>query len=382
LQGLARRFDVTLFSFYTEQSQLQFRSEAEKLCSDVHLHYREKKYAKLDLLKGLISPRPFSVLNYWSPEVFGLLQQLNREQHFDVIQAEHTVLAEYVGKLDCQIKVLDFHNLKYEKMQRFADCTDNTIQKIYARHTSGKLKKYELNLTKSMDLCLTCSEREKQLLQRARPDAKLLCIPNGTDIDSSAVDEQADASRKPHPVNSDTPAILFIGAFDAEKNVDAVLYFTEQIFPYILAARPDITVKIVGSPVPQVIAELDKDSRIEILGYVEDLTPLFNSKAIAIVPLRYGGGTRLKIPEAMAHGVPVITTSIGCEGLDVTHDENILIADEPEAFAAHCIRLLESDNLRQRIVSDGLRLVKEKYDWQIISQNLADNISAMLPAAD
>lgn len=370
MEGLAKDHAVTLFSFYSDKRQLDYIENAKGICREVHLQFRPERYALANLFKGLILPKPFSIYNYWSAQTFTKLKQIADSTKIDVIQIEHTALAPYARLLDCPFKIIDFHNLEHEKMERYARFQTNILKRTYAQFTTYKLKRYEFQLVKQFDLCLTCSERERRILSHYAPKANLAVIPNGTDIRY----DKGKTAVSLRPVRN----LLFVGALNAEKNVDAVLYFYHNIFPLVLKVYPNITLKIAGGAVPPRIQKLADEPNVDVLGFVEDLTTVLRPDTIAIVPLRYGGGTRLKITEAMAHAVPVVSTSIGCEGLTVEDKKNISIADTPETFSEACLNLIESDTFRRQIISNGLELVRKHYDWKAIANDLSGRITQMV----
>jgi len=310
MEGLARKNRVTLFSFYNDEEQLTDLKRAKEICEHVYLWPRSNKYSKNDLLKGIFSDVPFTVYNYWDPMISNKLNDLLIQRHFDVIQIEHAVLAKYAFGLRSLCKVMDFHNLEYEKMERFGEIEKNIIKKKYANLTAKKLKRFEFGIPKRFDLCLTCSDRERFLLKQDAESADVICVPNGTDIYKRI------ASVVIRPIKY----FLFVGALNADKNVDAVLYFCQDVLPRIQKEKPEIVFRVAGGFVPSQVKKLQEQAGVEVLGYVKDLKPLFGPDTLSVVPLRYGGGTRLKILESMALGVPVISTSIGCEGLEVKHE--------------------------------------------------------------
>lgn len=373
MEGLAKEHEVTLFSFYNDPSQLSYIKKAKEICKDVHLEYRKEGYSRLDLFKGLLSTTPFSIFNYWSAKAHAAISELVEYGNFDVIQVEHMVLAQYAENLTKVVKVLDFHNLEYEKMERYASLQKSFLRKRYAHLTSKKLKSYEFEILDKFNLCLTCSEREKRILTETKPGAIVQTVPNGADI----LRHSTVNGNKTEPVKY----LLFIGALNADKNVDAVRYFAHDIFPLLKTTNPGLIFRIVGGPVPAEIATLNNDPSIEVLGYVGNLAEVLNSATLSLVPLRYGGGTRLKILESLAHSVPVVSSSIGCEGIDVLHGRDILIADSPRGFASELTRLINSTALRQKLIRNGLDLIREKYDWQMIVRALSESIIRIAQSA-
>jgi glycosyltransferase involved in cell wall biosynthesis len=216
--------------------------------------------------------------------------------------------------------------------------------------------------------CITVSEADRQLLLDSNPHLHVDVIPNGVDLEKY----------QPLPLPSETAArsLLFLGNMGYPPCADAALYFCEQIFPIIHKTENTSEFWVVGrDPRPEVL-ELNND-RIHVTGRVEDVIPYYLQSSICVVPLRAGGGTRLKILEAMALGRPVVSTTIGCEGLNVENGKHLLIADSPAEFAQQTIRLFQDRHLYQRISANGRRLVETQYGWDQIAKKLMDVYSEL-----
>jgi glycosyltransferase involved in cell wall biosynthesis len=173
----------------------------------------------------------------------------------------------------------------------------------------------------------------------------------------------------PLPPETTRPALLFVGSMSYEACVDAMVYFCQEILPRIRSQFGDVDLWIVGRDPSQQVRQLDGNG-VHVTGRVADVRPYYQRSMVCVVPLRAGGGTRLKILEAMALGRPVVATSIGCEGLDVIDEEHLMIADSPEQFAEKTVRLLADATLRQRIGANARRLVVSRYDWDVIVKRL------------
>jgi glycosyltransferase involved in cell wall biosynthesis len=202
--------------------------------------------------------------------------------------------------------------------------------------------------------CTVVSEMEKKRLEEMVPGyQRIEVIPNGVDLDS-----YLGLHTNPNPKQ-----MIFTGSFTYRPNFEAMEWFTSQVYPQVLAQEPDAKLTITGNSSN---LQLSNSKQVSYTGYVEDVRPLIASSWLSLVPIFTGGGTRLKILEAFALKTPVIATSKGAEGLDVTHDEHILIADTPEDYTRQTLRLLKDDELRKRLVKNAYKLVEEKYDWAVI----------------
>ena len=222
------------------------------------------------------------------------------------------------------------------------------------RYTQAKMKLYQG--------FLACSEQDESMLRKHAPEVPALVIPNGVDLSTFVSTNRQETK---------APTLLYVGSMYYYPNVDAVQFFFDRIYKSIRQAVPDVRVQIVGHAPPPNISKQAKLPGVEVTGSVPDVRPYLERATLFIVPLRLGGGTRLKIVEAMAMGVPVISTSVGAEGLDVQSGKNILIADDAESFTESILRLLSDRDLGMQIVEGG-RLLANRYDWRDLMSPFAD----------
>ncbi len=242
-----------------------------------------------------------------------------------------------------------------EFLERQAGITSNALTRL----DIGRMKREEARMVREADLVLVTSERErKQLIHHVSPSS-LAVVRNGVDAGAIA----------PLPI-PETRELLFVGAFSHYPNVDAVLYFAHDVFPALHSRFPDTTLRIVGkSPTPEVLA-LNTQAGVDVVGEVESVEPYYRSCRACIVPLRAGGGTRLKILEALAFGRPVVSTQLGCEGLDLEDERHLLMADEPHTLQKAIARVLTDRDLASRLAREGRRCVEKAYDWNSIAADL------------
>jgi len=223
------------------------------------------------------------------------------------------------------------------------------------------MSKAERHYIPRFDGCVVVSVADRELLQRAIPGAQAVVIENGMDC----------AQLQPLPESSSGSGLLFAGVISYPPNTDGVLLFARSILPRIRALVPDVKLHVVGHSPPARVMALGREPGIEVTGYVDDILPYYRLSKVVVVPLRAGGGTRLKILEAMALGRAVVSTTIGCAGLEVRHGVHILVADDPQQFADCVVRLLRDDALRAELAGNARRLVEQRYDWRAIGGRLA-----------
>jgi glycosyltransferase involved in cell wall biosynthesis len=342
-------------------------------------------YTPFEILRGLAGPTPVTVLNCWSPRSASQLANVLRSRQFDAVQIEGVHLMEYLPVIrearGCPAIVVDWHNIESEMMWRYAETTGNWAKKLAAKRTAKLIEGAE---NKLLDACVThtvTSERERQKLIARCPGAYIQVVPNGVDTGFYTAEKVAEACRRSGPCDS-KQTILFVGSMDYHANIDAVTWFSRAAWPEIARNHPHLDFTIVGrDPAPEVRA-LASDY-IHVTGTVDDVRPFYASAVAAVVPLRSGSGTRLKILEAMAAGVPVISTRLGAEGLDVEHDVHLLLADTGPEIAAAICRVASSFETRTRLSAAARALVCRVYDWSVIGKQLheihADLVKSRVP---
>ena len=328
---------------------------------------RDPGYGAVKLLRGALGPSPISVLNYTSPAMRAELQRILQAEAFDVVQIEGVHLCAYLPQIRALAPraaiVIDWHNVESELMARYADNTSSAPRRWYARRTARLLWKSESWLLAQCRAHSVCSEREQLQLQARAPAAEVAVINNGVDVAYFSGPSASAAARR---------TIAFVGSMSYHANVDAALYFAREVWPELLARRPDLEFTIVGSNPTAEVQALRAQRGIIVTGTVDDVRPYYHQALAVVVPLRVGGGTRLKVLEAMASGTPVISTTLGAEGLAVTHGRDIILADSGAAFVEAVLQLRTINEQWRQLAARGQELVSSRYDWSIIGQELRD----------
>jgi sugar transferase (PEP-CTERM/EpsH1 system associated) len=322
----------------------------------------------LDAGRYLADRVPYAVAKYRSTEYRRAVERLLAHGQFDAMVCDFLVpIVNLPQHLPCPA-VLFTHNVEAEIWRRHSETTRNPVSHFLLAQQWRRMLRFERDALGRFDLVLGVSDADAQTFERLYPgalDAPLHVVQTG--VDTSFFAPQTGGVKRAH--------LVFTGSMDWLPNVDAMQYFVREILPLIRSAEPDATLSIVGrSPIPAV-KRLALETGIEITGRVQDVRPHIAEAAVYVVPLRIGGGTRLKIFEAMAMGKAVVSTAIGAEGLPVTAGENIIVADEPESFAKAVINLIRDHQLRQRIETEARRLVVERYDWSAVSRDFEDALT-------
>jgi glycosyltransferase involved in cell wall biosynthesis len=313
------------------------------------------------LAKGLrFLPGKYPVLagGWHFKEMAHALRKILAEEHFDFIVLEGIWESVYwpIIRQSPAYKVLNLYDLEAGLLQRQANVLPPGLERGLYANGAWRMAKLEKKLPREADLIWTVSEKERQSLLRQTPGLPVYLAPGGVDCD-------AIQPLPPEPGKE----ILFVGSLQYFPNVDGVQYLVNEIMPEILKRCPDAMLRVVGRQPDDRIRQLHNPPAISIVGEVEELKPFYRAARLCIVPLRSGGGTRLKILEAMAYGRPVVSTAIGAEGIDVEHGRNILIADTPAEFADAVSRVLNEPGLAEALAEGGRRLVERSYSWKSIA---------------
>jgi polysaccharide biosynthesis protein PslH len=335
---------------------------------------RERAYTVAKLVRGALGRTPAGLLNFQSAAMATALANELRAHYYDIVQIEGIEMSPHLplirsAKQRAKYVVLDWHNIESEVLARHSHHAATPLHRLYLGRATSQLKRIEDELLDSCDLHLATGERERQLLLSRRPAVNVVVVENGVDMRHFTQELQG-----PEDTNNWAARnrILFVGSMDYSANVDAVAYFVEQIWPRILRAFPPLVFTIVGRNPPEKVWAMASRPGIEVTGTVADVRPYYRKALAAVVPLRLGGGTRLKILEALAAGVPVLSTGLGAEGLRVHPETHFLLAERPADFHAQLRRLHEDFGLWRRLSDAGRKLVEATYDWNLIGKQLAE----------
>jgi sugar transferase (PEP-CTERM/EpsH1 system associated) len=362
LRHLAQRHAVSLLTYQRRPSP-EGQAALAEFCESVWTVNRafpgpaRKRWLQL---RSLVSPSSYLRWLFFSRPMQDAIDKALERHSFDIVQVESSLMACFRFDTDARL-VLDEHNVEYEVLDRIYRAERSPIRKAYNWGEYHKLRREELDAWKRFDACVITSEREAASFRRLVPGTPCAVVENGVDPEYFIPD-----SRAPDP-NS----IVFTGRLDYRPNADAVGYFVRDILPSVVARRPAATLTIVGADVPPEVKRLEGPN-VRVTGWVADVRPYLATAAAVIAPLRMGGGTRIKILEALAMGKAVISTSVGSEGLGVLAGEHLLVADAPQAFAAEVARVLDDSSLAGRLGTAGRRLVEQRYRWATVARSLED----------
>jgi glycosyltransferase involved in cell wall biosynthesis len=308
------------------------------------------------------SDQPYVIQKYFSQPMAAKIQELASSGQFDLIVCDF--LTPSVNLLLSQQKLttpilLFQHNVESLIWKRLFENAKGILKRIYFQNQWKRMEKFERETCKRCEAVLGVSDDDCRILRSQFGLTNVLgSVPTGVDLSYFCPTTDV---RKMH-------SLVFLGSMDWMPNIDAVLYFAETIFPVVKKRFPEATFRIVGRNPTQAVKDLEKQNGILVTGSVADVRPHLAESEVMIVPLRIGGGTRIKIYEGMATGIPIISSTIGAEGLPVTHRENILLADSPVDFAQSIMELWEEAELRNRIGTAGRVLVERHFGWEPVTK--------------
>jgi polysaccharide biosynthesis protein PslH len=364
MRGLAAAgHEVSILSFTSTDQWTQESADATRLfCKKVttlsDLDARSLPEKRRLQMRSLLSLNSYEHLQVKRRADFQRqVDQHLAAENYDVVQVEFANMAayRYARRGKKPTLVLDEHNIEYDLQRRTAGSAEGKFRKVYNSLNWRKLGREEKAAWRRFDGVVLTSARDAQLLTEVSPTTLSAVVPNGVNVEQF----------QPAPVAPESDQLLFFGANNYFPNHDALLYFIDEILPLVIQRRPNVKLSIVGPGAqPAVLARQSR--HVEIVGFVDDVMPHLDRASVVVVPLRIGGGTRLKIVEAMAKSKAIVSTRIGAEGIDVTHDRNVLLADSPAAFAEQVVRALSEPELTRKLGEQARILAEERYAWTAV----------------
>jgi polysaccharide biosynthesis protein PslH len=345
---------------YDNPDQPEGLQRAHEYCSHVYpltLEVPLRRSLKFggQLLANLFSPLPLSITRYRSPAMRDQIAKLTSTISFDSLVCDFLTPAPNFPEMS---KVVLFqHNVETMIWRRHAEQSPDPMRKAYFQMQADRMFNCEREMSRAAARVIAVSPQDAVLMKKMF-DIEAFSVPTGVDLDYFRRPDDA-----PHKAD-----LVFVGSMDWLPNSDGINYFVSEVMPLVWRQKPDCTLAIVGrAPGPDILALAQKDGRITVTGTVPDVRPWMWGASVAVVPLRIGGGTRLKIYEAMAARTPTVSTTIGAEGLDVSHPDNIRLADTSETFANECLTLLTDREQRDGVAAAALQLVTSRYSWDAIT---------------
>jgi sugar transferase (PEP-CTERM/EpsH1 system associated) len=370
LRVLSRRHEVALVSFYDAPHELNYRQELVRYCVKVEMVQRARKFDLSVLSRWAFLNQSYAMARHASPDFSAAIRRVLSAWPADVAQLETFFMGQYLKDLHRIATVLDMHNvtwLMWDRLARVAPLWLKYPIAIEAR----RIRRDELEVCRAVDVCAPVSDSDLVELTTAlgTPPRAVVVTP-GVDCDLLT----------PVGHSNSGSNLVFVGSMSYAPNIDAVEYFCHEILPRVAADAPDVTLTIVGARPAPAVTRLANDPRVQVTGFVDDVKPYYAAASASIVPLRVAGGIRMKILESMALGSPLVSTSIGAEGLGLIHGRDLLIADSPDTFAAAVVRLLGDEELRRTLARQARETAVQRFSWDAVGATLTGIYESLVSA--
>lgn len=364
IKDLSKKHEITLFSLIKDDSEKRFIPELTKYCTDVRVFKRSKSpWTLRNILLTGFGPYPFLVIRNLSPLEKEAVKEEIENVHYDLIHAETFYVMPHIPETKIPILLVE-QTIEYLVYKHYVDGSKNLLIKWLLSIDVGKLRFWETKFWKKADGVVAVSESDRQEMLKLVPGLEINLVPNGVNLDFFEMKKSWSGV---------SPKILFIANFKWLQNIEAAELLLKKVFPLIRKANPKVKVWIVGQHIPKEIMESKSDDVI-IDDLKEDdqesIRKAYFESSVFVSPLKGPGGTRLKHLAAMAAKLPLVTTSVGAEGLAATNGREVIIRDNPEAMAKAVLSVLTNEKLAKNIAENARKLVEEKFSWFTMSEFL------------
>lgn len=365
LDLLRDKYDITLYAFIESEEERRnivdikdYVCSVEVVVKKIRLH-NNRFMQFLLAFSSLFSSKPYLIYKYYSPKMKEVIRKAILSNKYDIVYIDHLQLFQYIPKEFLKIKaekiVLDEHNVELEIVRRYLDQEKNLITKLFLLLEYIKLRNYEINACLMSGIVFAITDHDKNKL--------ILLSGRDTGIYTAPYFVHSKSATELHKPNSTSKKIIFIGTMSWHANEDAVLWFHKEVFTAYSLADKGWSFWIIGNSPGDNVSRLRSYANTYVTGYVDDIKPFIWDCALAVVPIRMGGGLRIKILELLSFGVPVITTTIGCEGIQVEDGKNIIIADNPGQFTEKISLLHDDLALRNNISKEAVMFIEGQYSF-------------------
>lgn len=356
IKNLSEKHEITLVCEKRENQNQKDLDEVGKICKKLITVNRKNQWSVANILKTGFSLDPFLITGHRSLEMTKILEKLLSESKFDLIHVETFYVMQNLPKTNLPVVLVE-HNIEYLVYERFVRKALPPL-KPFLYLDILKMKKTEKAYWKKADKLIAVSPKEARAMGRSDVEV----VPNGVDIEKFKI--------KKMDKNRAEKKVLFIGDFKWIQNRDSAAYIIKNIWPRVISKNPSLKLWIVGKNIPDSIKKLSNPSIIFDENAPNETERIFQSADVLLSPIRVGGGTNFKILESMASGTPVITSSLGNEGIEAKDGEEIIICEKPEEFISKTLMLISDSYLYEKISRNGRRFIEEKFDWRNISNKL------------
>ncbi|MEM7330674.1 MAG: glycosyltransferase [Chloroflexota bacterium] len=369
-----RGHDVTLASFVRDDER-EYVPVMEKLCKAVHtVPINRSRVADVSYwLKSHLSGRPFLIERDDLKPMRQIVQHLLATETFDVVHADQLTMTQFA--LDAKqggdkrpFIIFDAHNATWTIWERMRENASPLLKPVYKIEES-RIKAYEGMLVDQFDHTMVVIDPDREALLEGVPRSRWDQIKTRMSSIPIAIDAEKlqPTQRQPGSCN-----IMTLGSLNYPPNADGIRWFMESVFPLVREQMPEVTLTVIGKNPPADFLEIANryPGKIDVTGYVDDLTPYMEAAALMVVPVRAGSGMRVRLLEAFARAMPAVTTTIGLEGIHATHDREIFVADDERTFADATLQLLKDPKLQEKLAKNGRLLAEQKYDWRAVLKQM------------
>jgi len=369
LNNLSKRHHITLASFVDDR-ELALVNDLKQLPIDLHFVHRKKGRDKnffstfkvfitraLRLIQSVLLWEPYYISKFKNHQMAELVAHLTSIERFDVVQIEYTQMGSYVKFIKHGKTVLHEHDVVYRPAYRAYKNSKSVIKKLSLFLEWCRCAAYEPKMTKQFDYLLTSSEQDQNLLRRITGIDNIDFVPFGVDVAKCIPDFSIRKSN----------SLLFVGSFSHRPNIDSAFWLLEEIFPQLQKKFPATILYIAGANPPEQLRALCANvSNVKLLGFVDDIIPYFRECGIFIAPLRSGGGVKIKILQAMAQGIPIVTTKVGIEGIEAIYPNAVLVGNTSQEIVNHIGNLLSDTRFSSLLGLKGWEIMNKYYSWESI----------------
>lgn len=367
LKGLAANNQLYFLSLFEKPEEIceDNIKQLKKMCFRVEFLPAPSKEISVEmvtrLIRSLFSFDPYTIWRHYSKHFIKRVDELISSGKFDLVHCDVLPLCYSVRYRNDVFRSVTDHDVSYLKCLSIARNEKNILLKLFIYLEALKLRSLEKKIFNQVDLGIVVSKLDEDVLYRLCPNGKFFVVENGVQLEKFCSLGDVQEQMK----------IVWLGGFDHYANRQGIRFFLEKIYPLVKQAVPGVNFDIVGGGLTEELRQYAfKDSTVNFIGYVDDPLPYICRASVFVAPILSGGGTKLKVLEAMAAGKAIVSTSVGCEGIDGTHGIHYLVADEPHGFANHIINILNNQSLKISLQTNVKNLVTEKYDFDNISIKL------------
>ncbi|MFA5832246.1 MAG: glycosyltransferase family 4 protein [Bacteroidota bacterium] len=364
VKGLSRFNEVDFVGLSNTRDPFSAKEELSRYCRAVYAIPVDIRHSVIKLIKSFFSKTPYKVLQYFSTTMAEKIRALIKENSYDIILCEHIFVEQHIPSVSIPVVPQNI-DLNYTVYKRIAEKSKGFMS-WYSASQWKSLYRYEQKVLQKYNVGIALSSHEEKLMKSMVRDIHSIIVPNG--VDTTYFRSAQNSS------NSGENNIIFTGSYSYFPNEEAAYYFATKIFPAVVSKIPDAKYFIIGRSPSARLLNLQKRQNIIVTGEVEDIRSYLDKAQVVVAPIQFGGGTRLKVLEALAAAKAIVSTSIGCEGIDIENGKHLIIADNENSFAEAVISFLLDPQKNISFGRQGRLLIEKKYSWERITADFQESL--------